>query len=233
LSAIGHTIIQPDPSLVPVTIRDTWVKELSGVTLPDVKITVLLDGEKQSQKCGRMLFTHVGVSGPTVLNMSKSIGVLLPCGEVSLSLDLLPLHEREAFSVSLRDLLRTESNKLVKNVLPNVIPSALVTHVLALSRVDPDTPAHSVTREDRARIVDMIKALPMTVSGLLGVEKAIVTSGGVSLDEVDFKTMRSRLYPNIAIVGDLLNIDRPSGGFSLQLCWTTGWVAGEHVPLSN
>jgi hypothetical protein len=107
-----------------------------------------------------------------------------------------------------------------------LISSTLASLIVKLSGIDPETPCHSITREERLTLVKLLKDLRMRVKGLLGVDKAVVTSGGVKLDEVDFKTMRSRLYSNLYLVGDILDIDRPSGGYSLQLCWTTGFVAG-------
>ena len=117
-------------------------------------------------------------------------------------------------------------NKKFRNALSGLVPSAIIPIIVELSIIDTEIQCNSITREERMRLARLLKAIPLNVHKLLGVEKAIITSGGVVLDEVDFKTMRSRLFPNLYIIGDLLNIDRPSGGYSLQLCWTTGFVAG-------
>jgi predicted flavoprotein YhiN len=119
-----------------------------------------------------------------------------------------------------------QNNKKIKNSLSPFIPSALVDSLLALARIDGDTPNHDVRTEERKAFVSLLKAVPLHVSGLLGKDKAVVSSGGVLLTEVNFKTMQSRVLPELYLVGDVLNIDRPSGGYSLQLCWTTGYVAG-------
>ncbi len=230
LKRLGHTVLFPTPSLVPLTIRDAWVKRLSGVSLTDIKISVFQNGQKQESKKGKILFTHVGVSGPTILNMSKDIGELLKYGEVVVSLDLLPTLDYSQLNTKLQELFREENNnKKFKNSLSPLIPAALANIVVELSGIDPEMQCNSITRENRLKLVKLLKDIPMTVSGLLGVEKAIITSGGVMLSEVDFKTMQSRLCPNLYLVGDILNIDRPSGGYSLQLCWTTGFVAGNSV----
>ena len=226
LKNVGHTIVSPTPSLVPIVVKDTWVKRLAGVSLTDIKITVFQNNEKQDFAKGKILFTHVGVSGPTILNMSKDIGELLKYGGVTLSLDLLPKENYGALNAKLQELFRRHNKKKFRNALSNLIPSAIISIVVELSGIDKEIQCNSITREERLRFVSLLKNIPMRVDKLLSAEKAIVTSGGVILDEVDFKTMRSRLFPNLYLIGDILNIDRPSGGYSLQLCWTTGFVAG-------
>lgn len=228
LKKLKHSIADTNSSLVPVALKDAWAKKLSGVTLADIKLTVFQGGKKQGMKKGKLLFTHFGISGPTVLNMSKMIGELLEQGDVMLALDLFPKHEHDALKKQLQALLIEESNKKIKNTLDTLVPSALVAPLLALAWIDGETANHSVKKEERVKLLLLLKAVPLHVKGLLGADKAIVSSGGVDLKEVDFKTMRSRVVPNIYIVGDALNIDRPSGGYSLQICWTTGFVAGSH-----
>jgi predicted Rossmann fold flavoprotein len=226
LKKIGHTVIEPTPSLVPIALKDAWVKRLAGVSIPDIKITIFQNNEKQGVSKGKILFTHVGISGPTVLNMSKDVGELIKYGDVTLSLDLLPSEDYSTLNSKLQALFKEHDKKKFQNALSNLVPSAIAPVVVELSNIDKDKPCNSITREERLSLVHLLKAIPMHVKGLLGLEKAIISSGGVILDEVDFKTMRSRLYPNLYLVGDILNIDRPSGGYSLQLCWTTGFVAG-------
>lgn len=229
LKNLGHTVIEPEATLVPVAIKDAWVKRLQGVTIPDVGLSIMQNGVKANVRKGKILFTHFGISGPMVLNASRDIGELLKYGAVSLSLDLFPKLDAGALDLRVREILRKESNKQFKNALGGLVPAALVPILTQLSGIRGDTFGHSITREERARFVKLLKAMPMQVVGLLGVNKAIVTSGGVVLSEVDFKTMQSRKFKNLYLVGDVLNIDRPSGGYSLQLCWTTGYVAGTHA----
>jgi predicted Rossmann fold flavoprotein len=231
LKDIGHTVIEPEPSLVPVAIKDKWIKDLAGVSLPDIKITVFQNNVKQAFKKGKILFTHIGLSGPTILNMSKDIGELLKYGDVTLSLDLLINEDYGTLNTKLQGVFKENDKKKFKNALTTskIIPSAMVPVVVELSKIDAEKACNSITREERVRLIHLLKAVPMRVDKLLGVEKAIITSGGVVLDEVDFKTMRSRIFPNLYLIGDILNIDRPSGGYSLQLCWTTGYVAGTHA----
>lgn len=229
LKKIGHTIIEPTPSLVPIATKDSWVQKLAGVSIPDVKITLLQNNEKQGTVKGKILFTHVGLSGPTILNMSKDVGELLKYGDVILSLDLLPHEDFSTLNKKLQEIFSTHDKKKFKNALGELVPSAIAPIIVELSEIDPDKNGNSVTREERLRLMHLIKGIPIHVESLLGVEKAIISSGGVILDEVDFKTMRSKLFPNLYLIGDILNIDRPSGGYSLQLCWTTGFVAGNSV----
>ncbi len=233
LRELGHKVSEPSTALVPISIKDVWAKKLAGLTLPEIKITVLQNDVKQSMKKGKILFTHVGLSGPTILNMSKDIGELLKYGDVSVSLDLAPSHDFSTLNTALQELFKKEHRKKIKNAFGesfgDLIPNRLVPIILERSGISPETACNSVTREQRIALMQVIKDLRMHVRGLLGVDKAVVTSGGVALSEIDFKTMQSRIVPNLYVVGDVLDIDRPSGGYSLQLCWTTGWVAGDNV----
>ncbi len=239
LKKIGHTIIEPTPSLVPLATKDEWAKRLAGVSLVNIRLTPYLDGVKQvaskNKKAGqtkasklpqKILFTHVGISGPSVLNMSKEIGELLRYGEVIISLDLLPAFDYSKLNTALQQLFKKNDKKKFKNSLDEMVPSAIVPVIIELSGIDPESNCNSVSRESRLKLVTLLKNIPLHIDKLLGNDKAIISSGGVSLEEIDWQTMASKLYPNLFLVGDVLNIDRPSGGFSLQLCWTTGFVAG-------
>jgi len=229
LKKMGHTIVENNFALVPVALKDAWAKKIGGVTLKDIKLTTFQNGQKQDVQPGKLLFTHFGISGPTVLNMSKDIGDLLQQGEVVIMLDLFPKLDHEALKQELQTLLVAESNKKLKNILSRLIPAALVMALLELAEIDGETPNHSVRHEERIKLVALFKSIPLNVKGLLGKDKAVVSSGGVAPEEVNFKTMQSRLVPNLYIIGDVLNIDRPSGGYSLQLSWTTGFVSGSSV----
>jgi predicted Rossmann fold flavoprotein len=211
---------------LPLALKDSWVPRLSGVALTDIKITTVQHGEKQDMRKGKILFTHVGVSGPTILNMSKDVGELLKYGDVTLLLDIVPALDHGALNSRLQDMFKEHSNKKLKNSLQDLVPPALVPVVIELAKLDAEIQCNSVTREARLALVHILKHIPLEVSHLLGEDKAIISSGGVVLDDVDMKTMASKKHPNLYLVGDILNIDRPSGGYSLQLCWTTGFVAG-------
>jgi predicted Rossmann fold flavoprotein len=233
LTKLGHTISPPTAALVPITVSDPWVKALSGVSLKNAKITLFQNGAKVAGKTavkrGKVLFTHFGLSGPAILNMSSEVNELLKYGEVVISIDLLPDHDYATLNEALQKLFAVESNKKFKNAITEIIPAAFVPVILEKSGIETDTFCHSVTREERLALIKIFKDLQIHPTGLLGADKAIITSGGVVLTEVDFRTMQSRLVSNLYLIGDILNIDRPSGGYSLQLCWTTGWVAGNSI----
>lgn len=226
LKKLGHAVSDTNAALVPLALEESWVKRAAGVSMRDAKITIFQDGKKQGAREGKILFTHVGLSGPGILNMSRDIGELLQYGDVELELDLLAAEGPEKVNAKLQELFKTQSNKMIKNVLNSLIPTALVPILLELADIKGETFCHSVTRTQRLALAHLLKHLRVGVKGLLGLNKAIITSGGVALEEIDWKTMRSLKYPNLYVVGDLLDIDRPSGGYSLQLCWTTGFVAG-------
>lgn len=229
LKELGHNVIPSNEALVPIALKDSWIKALSGVTLQDIKLTTFQNNQKQEVHKGKLLFTHFGISGPTVLNMSKDVGELLKYGEVEIRLDLLPDKDYGMLNAALQELFKLDDKKKIKNSLSSLIPSPLVPVILKISNIDEDKTNNGVTREERLKLIETIKGLPMNVSNLLGSDKAVVSSGGVDLTEVDFKTMQSKIIENLYLVGDILNIDRPSGGYSLQLCWTTGYVAGSNV----
>lgn len=228
LKELGHNVIPSNEALVPISLKGSWFKKLSGVTLKDIKLTSYQNKQKQEVHKGKLLFTHFGISGPTVLNMSKDIGELLKYGEVEIKLDLLPHLDHGMMNNKLQELFKIDDKKKIKNSLDSMIPSSLVSIILEISKIDSEKTNNAVTREERLRLIDAIKGIPMEVHSLLGSDKAVVSSGGVDLTEVDFKTMKSKIINNLYLVGDVLNIDRPSGGYSLQLCWTTGWVAGSN-----
>jgi len=227
LGALGHTIIENSFALVPLTLSSTWTMELSGLTLTDCKLTLWANGKNHSSQLGKVLFTHVGITGPTVLNMSKTVGDLLEYADVVITLDLFPGKDPAAVDHILRTTFATDSNKKVRNALTQIVPAAFAKAVLRECGIDDETKCHSVTRVERIALGQYLKAVPLPVSGLLGRDKAVVSAGGVALDEIDFKTMQSKVVPGLYVVGDLLNINRPSGGYSLQLCWSTGAVAGK------
>ena len=226
LQKIGHTIVAPRPALVPITVCEPWIATLSGVSFSDVKLSYFYQDTKRESRRGKILFTHVGLSGPLVLNMSRNIAEFLEYGNVAVSLDFFPEKNVGEIDDDIQILFATQKNKQVKNSFDGFLLPLLIPALLRLAGINGETPVHSVTRDERLTLARIIKDFRLTVNGLLGADKAIVTSGGVALEEVDFKYMRSRKFANLYLVGDVLNIDRPSGGYSLQLCFTTGFVAG-------
>ncbi len=223
---MGHTVIPTNDALVPLATRDGWAKNLKGLALTNVKLTTYQNNQKQESHKGKILFTHFGISGPTVLNMSKDIGELLKYGDVEMRIDLLPHLDHGMLNTTLQELFKKDDKKKIKNSLDSLIPHRLVEISLGFARIDGEKNNNSITREERMRLIDSLKGIPLQISGLLGSDKAVVSSGGIDLNEIDFKTMQSKKIHNLYVSGDVLNIDRPSGGYSLQLCWTTGYIAG-------
>ena len=176
---------------------------------------------------GKMLFTHFGLSGPLVLNMSRLIREYFGHGKTKLSLDACSGIDGASLDIRLQTIFTKNQNKQLKNGLDDFILPALIPGLIELSGIAPEKPIREITRQERLLLVSIAKDMRMNISGFLGFQKAIVASGGVDVKEVNFKTMQSRLHPNLSLVGDILDFNRPSGGYSLQICWTTGYLAGE------
>lgn len=230
-SDLGHHITELKPALTPLSIEEDWVKSLQGLTLKNVRVNVLLDGEKKESIFGEMLFTHFGVSGPIILTISKNVGLLMKKGKVTLSVELKPALDWTKLDNRLqRDFLKYQ-NRIFKNSLDELLPKSLIPVIIKLSGIDPEKRVNSITREERHKLVNLLKNLNMTVTGLLGFEHSLITSGGVNIKEIDPKTMRSKLIENLFFAGEIIDVDGPTGGYNLQICWSTGYVAGESSAL--
>ncbi|MFA5997433.1 MAG: NAD(P)/FAD-dependent oxidoreductase [Candidatus Paceibacterota bacterium] len=233
LKKLGHTISTPSVALVPITTKEDWSHKISGLSLPSVKVT-LVDGTVRSEpKTGKILFTHFGLSGPLILNMSQSIkeslqNVAVKAGvATTLELDIFPTLDTTALDEKLREHLATVQNKKWSNALLGFVPPLLVSHLVEISGINHGVLVNKISRVERLAFIKKLKSLTLTPTGLLGIKKAIVSSGGVALEEIDFKSMRSQKAENLYLAGDILDFDRPSGGFSLQICWSTGAIAGQ------
>lgn len=231
LQDLGHAIKTPTPSIVPLQIKESWVHALAGITAPNVKVTFFVDTVKQFSVKGNVLFTHFGISGPLILNSAQKVSELLHTGDVTGAIDLFPSVDHGALEKEILAIFDAHKNKNLKNVIAELVPEGLAKGVSALvdGLFSVEQKVHSITKEERKQLMHVLKAMPFTVLGLMGFDKAVVADGGVLLEEVDMKTMRSKVVDNLFITGDMLNINRPSGGYSLQLCWTTGYVAGKHA----
>jgi len=208
-------------------IKEKWVKELKGLSLKNIEISIFQEGKKEKNEFGECIFTHFGLSGPIVLDMSKKIGELLKKGEVRLSLDLKPALDFETLDKRIQRDFKKYQNKLFRNCLDDLLPRKMIPVIVKLSNINKEKKVNSVTKEERHTLVKLLKNLDMTVYSLLGFDSAIVTSGGVSLQEIDHKTMKSKIVDNLFFAGEIIDIDGPTGGFNLQNCWSTGYLAGE------
>lgn len=225
----GHKIVKPVPALSPVKTINKWAEQLQGVSLKNVNLSVFLNNKKQTERFGEMLFTHFGVSGPIVLDASKEIGALLKRGRVKLSIDLKPALEFKELDLRVqKDFLKYQGRKFV-NALDDLLPQKMIPTMIEISKIDPDQKVGEISKEDRKRFVSLLKNIVLNVDELVGFDNAIVTSGGIELGEVDQKTMKSKLIENLYFAGEILDLDGPTGGYNLQICWTTGYTAGNSV----
>lgn len=233
LEKIGHTVHKPNPDIVPLVVEDEWVRALSGTTLSFMKITFGVDRMKSQGRffcVGKILFTHFGVSGPLILNAAHGVKKLLLDGLVIATIDMYPDTEIGALRKRVLRVFDKNKNKELKNVLKEIVPTGLEQAVAAqLSGEIQSMRVHSVGKEERYAIVNRLKNMPLTITGTMGMDWAVISDGGVDLKEIDTKTMRSKILDNLHFTGDVLHINRPSGGYSLQLSWTTGFVAGSYV----
>ena len=228
LEDIGHSVKSPSPDIVPLAVSDEWVKSLAGVSLSFMKITFYQDDKKQFSKTGKILFTHFGLSGPLILNSSKKVDDLLQNeGKVTALIDAYPDTNEGKLEESIIKVFDNNKNKMWRTILKEIVPDGTQKAIeLMDTGLDFDMKVHSITKEDRKKFVKLLKNLPVHITNLMGYERSVVADGGISLKEMDMKTMSSKLYKNLFITGDLLNVTRNSGGYSLQICWTTGYIAG-------
>jgi predicted Rossmann fold flavoprotein len=206
------------------------VQKLSGRSVPDAKISFYVHGKKKFSKIGNILFTHFGISGPTILNSAGQVADLLEEGAVTAVIDLYPAMDLGILDRHITKVFDENKNKILKNIFKEIVPVGTGEVLLSLlPTIDPEVKVHSVLKGERRAIAKLLKELPLTIEGLMGFERAVVADGGLSLTEIDLRTMRSKKFENLFVTGDLLHITRPSGGYSLQLCWTTGYVAGNNA----
>ncbi len=229
LRDLGFEVKNPTPTLVPIAVSEKWVKKLSGISLDPARVTFFVDGIRSFVLKGRILFTHFGLSGPTILNAASKTADALHEGEVTALVDAFPDTDHGALDMELVAFFDANKNKSLKNVFKAFAPDGMSDVILShVESIDPMGKVHSLKKEDRKVLVQTMKSLSITVEGLMGNDMAIVSDGGLPVTEIDVKTCVTKKYDNLYVTGDLLHIRRPSGGFSLQLCWTTGWIAGEN-----
>jgi predicted Rossmann fold flavoprotein len=225
--SVGHTVVPIRPALVPLETVGNVAQRLQGLSLRNAAIRLWIDGQQRADAFGEMLFTHLGVSGPMILYLSKLAVDALRAGQrVELSIDLKPaLDERTLDARLLRDL-DAQGKKHFQNLLKGMLPSKLIPVCIDLVSIPAHKPAHQVTAEERTRLRQWLKGFRLEVTGHRPFEEAIITAGGVALNEIDPRTMESRLVKGLYFAGEVLDIDANTGGFNLQAAFSTGWVAG-------
>ncbi|MDT8421614.1 MAG: NAD(P)/FAD-dependent oxidoreductase [Desulfuromonadales bacterium] len=226
---LGHSLVATEPALVPLLLKEDWTAELSRFNLKNVRISVSQGGRVLAERFGEAFFTRNGIGGPIVLDLSAVVSSALKQGAVSLLLDLKPAVETELFDRRVQRELAEQSNKDFRNALNNLLPRDMIPLFIRLSEIDPYKKCHSVSRQERRRLVQLFKGLPLQVDSCAGYDRAIVTAGGVSLRDIDMRTMRSKKTANLFFAGEMIDLAGPTGGFNLQVCWSTGYLAGKHA----
>lgn len=223
----GHTVSSLMPSLVPLVAKDAFIKDLQGLSLKNVKITALADGKQVYEDFGEMLFTHYGLSGPIILSASFYISdYLKKKNAIAVKIDLKPaLNEEELDKRIIRDFEKN-TNKQFKNSLDELLPQKLIPVIIALTGIDEAKEVHQITKEERKGLVKLLKGFTVNVEGTRPIEEAIVTSGGINLKEINPKTMESKLIKGLYFAGEVIDLDAFTGGFNLQIAFSTGYVAG-------
>jgi predicted flavoprotein YhiN len=246
--SLGHSIIPPRPALTPLTSNERWVQELRGVTVPDVQVTIAEPAEHQSlegqprspatprvkssaenTRRGSFLFTHFGLSGPVVMDLSRIITARPQAANWIAACDFLPAVKEPELLARVADEAARSGKRGILGIVAEWTPRRLAEALLSRAGVPEDRRVAELSRAERAVLVNAIKALPIPIAGSLGFKKAEVTAGGVALDEVDSRTMQSKLVPGLFIAGELLDLDGPIGGYNFQAAFSTGALAGENA----
>ena len=229
---VGHKITDIRPSLVPIVTEEPWVKDLMGLSLRNVELSVVAKNKVQAKMFGEMVFTHFGITGPIVLSLSHTVGKLMRkknIGTIGLDINLKPALSPETLDKRLQKDFDLYSKKQLINGMKDLLPSRLIPLIIELAGIDPQKPINQISKEERQQIGYMLQHMPLTVKGLRPAEEAIVTAGGISLKEFNPKTMESKLVKGLYGAGEVLDIDAFTGGYNLQAAFSTGYVAAMHI----
>lgn len=225
----GHKVTELRPALVPFNVREEEAKALQGLSLKNIQITIRKEKKVLYEEFGEMLFTHFGVSGPVILSASSFVGKELRRNPLSLSIDLKPALTAEQLDERILRDFAAEQNRQFKNSLSKLLPAKLIPVILTRSGINPDKPVNQITREERQRLVSLLKDFTLTLTGLRDFKEAIITQGGVSVKEINPSTMESKRVKGLSFAGEVLDLDGVTGGYNLQIAWSTGWSAGGGV----
>ena len=229
LTKLGHSMTDLRPSLIGMKTKEAYIPELQGLALKNISFSVRSGKKILYQEFGELLFTHQGISGPVVLTASSVIPDKYLKGELAFEIDLKASLPEEKLDRRIQRDFSENQNRQYKNALGKLLPSRLIPVIIRLSGIDPEKKVNSVTREERQRLLHVLKHFPGTITGLGDIREAVVTRGGISVKEVDPSTMESRLISGLYICGEMLDLDAVTGGFNLQIAWSTGHLAGESV----
>lgn len=224
---LGHKVVEPRPALVPLRTYEEWVKEVQGLSLRNVEVTLWVEGKKEKVEFGEMMFTHFGVSGPIILTLSRWAGEGLRKGKkVALDINLKPALTPEQLDQRVQRDFQKFANKQYKNSLDELLPKSLIPVIIRLSGISPEQVVHQITREERKRLVGLLQKLPLRVKETLPLAGAIVTAGGVDVKEIDPKTMASKKIKGLYWAGEVVDVDGVTGGYNLQAAFSMGYRAG-------
>jgi len=225
----GHKIVETRPALVPFTVKESWPLDLQGLALKNVEVS-LMDGKKQIYNgFGEMLFTHFGISGPLILSASSYYSKKYYGKEVQLYLDLKPALTKEQLDKRILRDFEDKQNKQFKNALDGLLPSKMIPVIIQLSQISPNKFIHDLTKQERICLVELLKKLPLTVTGTRPFNEAIITQGGVSVKDINPSTMESKVVKGLYFAGEVLDLDALTGGFNLQIAWSCGYLAGTSI----
>lgn len=225
---LGHTINALTPGLIPLRARESWVKELQGLTLKNIRFTLRADKKKIVSNTGELLFTHFGVSGPLALDLSAAaLDLLKGKNEIRMDIDLKPGLSPEQLENKLVREFRLAGNKNARNIMKEILPLRFINVFLNLAAVDYSKQANQITQAERRKIIDLLKSFSLHIVGSLPIEEAMVTCGGVSIKEINPRTMESRIVPGLYFAGEIIDASASSGGYNLQQAFSTGYLAGE------
>lgn len=224
---VGHTIVETVPGLVPFVIKESWCQELQGLALKNVSVQLLIEDKKVYEELGEMLFTHFGVSGPLILSASNFFQNKQ--NNTILKIDLKPALTEEQLDKRILREFEEQQNKQFKNSLQKLFPVKLIPIMIQLSGIHPDKKVHEITKEERLRFGKLIKNVELTVSGTRDFQEAIITRGGLSIKELNPSTMESKLVKNVYFAGEMLDIHGHTGGYNLQIAFSTGFLAGSSI----
>lgn len=225
----GHTVTDIRPSLVPFYTAESYVTEMQGLSLKNVRVCIREGKKLLYDEFGEMLFTHFGVSGPLMLSASAAIKPALTEKQLAMEIDLKPALTEEQLDARLLREFEENKNKQFKNSIHSLFPTKMIPVMLELSGIDPEKKVNEITREERMGFIHLIKAFPVTLCGLRDFKEAIITRGGVKVKEVNPSTMESKLVKNLYFCGELLDLDAMTGGYNLQIAWSTGYLAGNSI----
>ena len=227
---LGHTVRECSPALTPMEIEEPWCASLQGLSLKNVTLTMHCGTKKIWQGFGEMLFTHFGISGPLVLSASSYYGKCKDKTDVTITVDLKPALTMEQLDKRILRDFEDNPNKQFKNVIGSLYPAKLTSIMIELSGIDGEKKIHEITRQERVALVEITKQLKMRVVGLRDFAEAIITQGGIKVKEVNPSTMESKMVEGLYFAGEILDVDALTGGFNLQIAWSTGYLAGSSIP---